>query len=66
MKNKKITKHIEPERIVFFSTFEEENEYTARQRAGKSFDERMTQMNTWPPISNTFKIMPPYTNETSQ
>jgi hypothetical protein len=67
--------------IKFFSSFEEENEYTAMRRAGKSFDERMIEIeilrkwvfrdflledNTWPPISKTFKIMPPYTNETSQ
>jgi hypothetical protein len=72
--------YFESNRIVFFSSFEEENEYTAMRRAGRSFDERMTQIetlrkwafhkflltdNTWPPISKTFKIMPPYTNETS-
>ena len=69
------------DKITFFSSFEEENEYTAMQRAGKSYDDRMTEIerlrkwafhkflmtdNTWPPISKTFKIMLPYTNETSK
>lgn len=81
-KEKLITQKAYPtNEIIFFSSFEEENEFTAKKRAGKSFDERMTQIetlrkwvfhkflltdNTWPPISKTFKIMPPYANETSQ
>jgi hypothetical protein len=69
------------DKITFFSSFKEENEFTAMQRAEISFDERMIHIetlrkwvfrkflqadNTWPSISKTFKIMPPYANETSQ
>ena len=64
--------------IHFFSSFEEENEFTARQRASLSYDERMRNIEqlhklvfsdylladgSWPPIAKVFKIMKPYTNE---
>ena len=55
--------------IVFFNSFEEEEEYTARQRAALSYDERMLQIEqlrklafskfllpdgTWPPVAKVF------------
>ena len=64
--------------IHFFNSFEEENEFTARQRASLSYDERMKNIEqlrkmvfskylldngSWPPIAKVFKIMKPYTND---
>jgi hypothetical protein len=79
---KSITHEVHPtNELKFFPSFEEENEYTAMQCAAKSFDDRMLEIetlrkrvfrkfllpdNTWPPISKTFKILPPNTNETRQ
>ena len=66
--------------VRFFSSFEEENEYVAKERAALSYDERMTYAeelrkrifsnfllsdHRWKPIAKVFKIMPPYTNEVS-
>ena len=66
--------------VYFFSSFEEENEYVAKERAALSYDERMTyaeelrkrifsnfllSADRWKPIAKVFKIMPPYTNEVS-
>jgi len=70
----------ENRRIHFFSSFEEENEYVAKERAALSYDERMTNAEElrkrifsnfllsagkWKPVAKVFKIMPPYTNEAS-
>ena len=67
-------------RVLFFSSFEEENEFVAKERAALSYDERMTHAEklrkrifskfllpggSWQPIAKVFKIMPPYTNEVS-
>lgn len=71
----------ESTKVTFFSSFEEESEYTAKNRAETSYDLRMINIeilrksifhafllpdNTWPPISKKFKIMEPYSNEISQ
>jgi len=65
-------------KIKTFSSFEEEEKYTADQRASLSYDERMAYIEklrkivfsqfllpdgTWPSIAKSFKIMPPYINE---
>ena len=67
-----------PDKTVrFFSSYEEENEYVAKQRAALSYEERMTYIEDlrkkvftgylmpdgrWKPIEKIFKIMSPYTN----
>ena len=63
--------------VRFFSSYEEENEYVAKQRAALSYEERMTYIEDlrkkvfnsylmpdgrWKPIEKIFKIMSPYTN----
>lgn len=68
-------------RIVFFNSFKEENEYTAKKRSEMPYDKRMmnieelrkkifnkylTPGNKWYSIKKVFKIMPPYTNAVSQ
>lgn len=68
-------------RIVFFNSFEEENEYTAKKRAETPPDKRMLFIEqlrksifnkyllpdgSWPSIKKVFKIMPPYTNDISK
>lgn len=68
-------------RIVFFNSFEEENEYVAKERAAIPHDKRMMYIEElrkrvfnnyllpdgkWSPIEKVFKIMPPYTNDISQ
>ena len=86
-KTKKVSEVGEPavtyekRRIVFFNSFEEENEYTAKKRAEVPYDERMMNIeelrkrvfnkyllpdNSWRSIKKVFKIMPPYTNDISQ
>ena len=64
--------------IRIFDSFEEEAEYTAKQRAGMSYDERMKNIEElrkrvfhqyllssgeWPSIAKTFKIMDPHVGE---
>ena len=71
----------EKRRIVFFNSLEEENEYTAKERAEVPYDKRMMNIeelrkrvfskyllpdNSWRTIKKVFKIMPPYTNDVSQ
>jgi hypothetical protein len=67
--------------IRVFDSFEEADEFTARERASLSYDERLEHIeilrkqvfgqylledDTWPPISKSFKIMKPYTNDTGK
>ncbi|MEX2592039.1 MAG: hypothetical protein WD426_04640 [Anditalea sp.] len=67
--------------VVFFDSFEEENEYVAKQRANTSYEKRMRDMeqlrknvfhnhllpdNSWKPVAKIFKIMPPYTHDDSK
>lgn len=67
--------------VRVFRSFEEEEEYTAKQRAAMSHDERMKHVEglrkrvfhqyllsdgTWPSISDTFKIVDPYISDTGQ
>ena len=67
--------------IRFFSSFEEENEYVAKQNALLSYDQRMSNIEhlrklvfsqyllpngSWAPVAKVFKIMKPYTNETGE
>ena len=95
MKNKKkenkITKATEPQphygttdankRIRIFSSFQEENEFVAKERAALSHNERMLnaeelrkslyynyllENGTWPAIVNVFEIMPPYIHAVSE
>lgn len=69
------------QRIVFFNSFEEENEYVAKERAEIPHDKRMLFIeqlrkrifnnyllpdDSWPAIKKVFKIMPPYTNDISK
>ncbi len=64
--------------IHIFSSFEEENEYVAKERAAQSYDKRMQNAETlrklvfnkylqpdgsWKPVERIFKIMKPYVNE---
>lgn len=64
--------------IRVFNSFEEAEEFEAKQRAALSYDKRMKHIEelrkrvfnryllpngTWPPISKKFKIMKPYTND---
>lgn len=67
--------------VKIFNSFEEEAEYTAKQRAAMSRDERMKNIEElrkrvfhqhllasgkWPPVSKIFKIMDPYVSETGK
>ncbi len=67
--------------IRVFSSFEEAAEFTYKERASLSYDERLQHIEilrrqvfgeylqtdgTWPPVSKTFKIMKPYTNDTGK
>lgn len=68
-------------RIIFFKSFEEENEFAAKERAEIPHDKRMIYIEElrkrifnkyllsdglWSPIEKIFKIMPPYTNDISK
>lgn len=68
-------------RIAFFNSFEEENEYVAKEKAKLSYDERMKNIEElhklvfsqyllpdgkWAPVAKVFKIMKPYTNDPVQ
>ncbi len=85
-KKEKVKKVEEPavaygeKRIVFFKSFEEADEYTAKERAEIPYDKRMMHIeelrklvynkyllpdNSWSSIKKVFKIMPPYTNDIS-
>ena len=63
--------------VVFFNSFEQMDEHTAKERAALSYEQRMhyaeilrKQMfsrfllpdGSWPPIAREFQIMPPHTN----
>ena len=65
----------------FFNSFEEEQEFTARQRANLSYDERIFNIEElrkfifrkhllpngkWPAVEKVFKIMNPYKNESGK
>ncbi len=67
--------------IKFFDSFEEMNEYDAKQRASLSHDECLEQVEElrrhvfhqyllpndyWPSVSKSFKIVEPYVNKTGQ
>lgn len=64
--------------VLIFSSFEEENQWTAKERAKLSYNERMINAEklrrlvyseyllpdgSWQPIEKKFKIMKPYVNE---
>lgn len=67
--------------VKIFSSFEEENEFVAKERAEVPYEKRMNNIEvlrkqvffkyllpngTWPSIEKTFKIMTPYTNDVSE
>jgi len=77
-KNKIRKPKIDFNTIRVFESFEEADEFTAKERASLSYDERLEHIEilrkqvygqylledgTWPPVSKSFKIMKPYTND---
>lgn len=67
--------------IRFFASFEEENEFVAKERCEMSYDERMLYFEQlrkqvfythvlppegrWEPLEKVFTVMSPYTNDIS-
>jgi len=67
--------------VHVFGSFEEAAEFEAKARADLSYDKRLKHIEqlrrrvfgkyllpdgTWPPVSKTFKIMKPYTNDSGE
>ena len=80
-KNKLREPKIDFNTIRVFDSFEEADEFTVKERASLSYDERLEHIETLrkqvfgqylledgtrPPTSKSFKIMKPYTNDTGK